>query len=204
MIQFKNFTGGPLFTNAFLLETPQGNVLFDAPQGADAHFANDKIDWLLLTHGHFDHVSDAALIQRRHGCKIAFHPDTIPMVADGNFFKKHGFDVYVEPIQADRLLEEGGIDDMAGVEFSALHVPGHCPGSLCFYFPKSGQLIGGDVLFREGVGRWDLPGGDGPLLFEGIRQKLFSLPPETIVYPGHGPETTIAHELEYNPYVAVE
>jgi glyoxylase-like metal-dependent hydrolase (beta-lactamase superfamily II) len=83
----------------------------------------------------------------------------------------------------------------------ALHVPGHCPGSLCFYFPKTATVIGGDVLFREGVGRWDLPGGDGPLLFEGIRKKLFTLDPSTVVWPGHGPSTTIGHEIASNPYV---
>ena len=84
---------------------------------------------------------------------------------------------------------------------SVFHVPGHCPGSLCFFFPDSLSLIGGDVLFREGVGRWDLPGGDGPLLFEGIREKLFPLDPATVVFPGHGPATTIGHERDHNPYV---
>jgi glyoxylase-like metal-dependent hydrolase (beta-lactamase superfamily II) len=93
MIPFKIFTGGPLDTNAYFFQTPSGNILFDAPQGADEHFAGEKIDWLILTHGHFDHVMDAAKIQRRHGCRVAFHPDTVPMLADGAFFKKHGFDI---------------------------------------------------------------------------------------------------------------
>lgn len=201
MYQFKIFTGGPLDTNAYLLETPAGNILFDAPQGADAYFAGHKIDWLVLTHGHFDHVMDATKIQRRHGCRIAFHPDTVPMVGDGSFFKKHGFDIDFEPCVADLLLAEGATKDIAGQNIIVLHVPGHCPGSLCFYFPDHGTLIGGDVLFREGVGRWDLPGGDGPLLFEGIRKKILTLDPSTRVLPGHGPATTVDHEARNNPYV---
>ena len=199
--KFKVFTGGPLDTNAFFLETPSGNLLFDAPQGADAFFANQKIDWLLLTHGHFDHVMDAAKIQRRHGCRVGFHPDTTVMVGDGSFFKKHGFDIEFEPITPDLLIEEGAVAGVGGFELLALHVPGHCPGSLCFYLPELKTLVGGDVLFRGGVGRWDLPSGDGPLLFEGIRTKVFALPGETVVLTGHGPETTVGHERATNPFV---
>jgi glyoxylase-like metal-dependent hydrolase (beta-lactamase superfamily II) len=199
--KFQVFTGGPLDTNAFFLETPSGNLLFDAPQGADAFFANHKIDWLLLTHGHFDHVMDAAKIQRRHGCRVGFHPDTAVMVGDGSFFKKHGFDIEFEPVATDLLINEGAVEGVGGIEMSALDVPGHCPGSLCFYFPTLKTLVGGDVLFREGVGRWDLPGGDGPILFEGIRSKIFVLPAETVVLPGHGPATTVGHERDSNPFV---
>jgi glyoxylase-like metal-dependent hydrolase (beta-lactamase superfamily II) len=202
MNQFQVFTGGVLETNAFYLETPAGNLLFDAPEGADDFFAGHRIDWLLLTHGHFDHVMDAAKIQRRHGCRVGFHPDTAVMVGDGSFFKKHGFDIEFEPVTADRLIEEGAVAGVGGFELSVLHVPGHCPGSLCFYFPELKTLVGGDVLFREGVGRWDLPSGDGPLLFEGIRTKIFTLPEETIVLPGHGPATTVGHERTSNPFVA--
>lgn len=201
MNPFKIFTGGPLDTNAYFFQTPSGNILFDAPQGADEHFAGEKIDWLILTHGHFDHVMDAAKIQRRHGCRVAFHPDTVPMLADGAFFKKHGFDIQYDPCSADLLLEEGETHAICGLKILCLHVPGHCPGSLCFYFPEQGLLVAGDVLFHEGVGRWDLPGGDGPLLFEGIRKKIFPLEPVTRVLPGHGPETTVGHEVEWNPYV---
>jgi glyoxylase-like metal-dependent hydrolase (beta-lactamase superfamily II) len=201
MNPFKTFTGGPLETNAYFFKTPSGNLLFDAPQGSDEFFAPEKIDWLVLTHGHFDHVMDAAKIQRRHGCRVAFHSDTVPMLADGSFFKKHGFDIQYEACQPDVLLEEGETDALCGLKMICLHVPGHCPGSLCFYFPSDGLLVGGDVLFREGVGRWDLPGGDGPLLFDGIRKKLFTLDAPTRVLPGHGPETTIGHEIEWNPYV---
>jgi hydroxyacylglutathione hydrolase len=201
MNHFNVFTGGALETNAFFLESPAGSLLFDAPEGADDFFAGHKIDWLLLTHGHFDHVMDAAKIQRRHGCRVGFHPDTAEMVGDGSFFKNHGFDIQFDPVATDLLIEEGIVAKVGGFEMVALHVPGHCRGSLCFYFPELKSLVGGDVLFLEGVGRWDLPGGDGPLLFNGIRSKIFSLPEETIVFPGHGPSTTIGHERSSNPFV---
>lgn len=201
MNQFKPFTGGPFDTNAFFLETSGGNILFDAPQGADEHFAGEKIDWLLLTHGHFDHVADAAKIQRRQGCRIGYHPDTAPMVTDATFFRRHGFDLEIEPFQGDRLLEECDACEVAGVPMRILHVPGHCPGSICFYLPDARTLIGGDVLFRGGVGRWDLPGGDGDLLFDGIRKKIFPLDADTVVLPGHGPATSVGLERKTNPYV---
>ena len=201
MNQFKTFTGGALDTNAFFLETPGGNLLFDAPQGADARFAKEKIDWLLLTHGHFDHVADAAKIQRRHGCHVAYHPDTEPMVSDASFFRRFGFELDIEPFHGDRMLEECDAIEIAGVSMQILHVPGHCPGSLCFYFPNEQVLIGGDVLFRGGVGRWDLPGGDGDLLFDGIRKKIFTLGADTVVMPGHGPSTSVGIERKTNPYV---
>jgi glyoxylase-like metal-dependent hydrolase (beta-lactamase superfamily II) len=88
---------------------------------------------------------------------------------------------------------------LAGARWSVLHVPGHSPGSICLY--GHGVLIGGDVLFQGSIGRTDLPGGDGPLLLTGIREKLLVLPDETVVYPGHGPATTIGRERAYNPFL---
>ncbi|HRJ72449.1 MAG TPA: MBL fold metallo-hydrolase, partial [Terrimicrobiaceae bacterium] len=178
-----------------------GNILFDAPQGADEAFAGERIDLLLLTHGHFDHVADAAAIIRRHRCKTAFHADTAPMVSDPEFFRRWGFELEIAPFQADFLLEEGGPVDLLGTRFEILLVPGHCPGSLCFHMPDDHVLVGGDVLFRDGVGRWDLPGGDRELLFEGISRKLMTLDDGTVVLPGHGPTTTIGRERTGNPYL---
>lgn len=200
MNQFKTFTGGVLDTNCFYYEAPEGFLLFDAPQGADEAFAERKVDLLLLTHGHFDHVADAAAIARRHQCPIAFHPDTAQMVGDVDFFRQWGFALEIEPVKADFFLTEGP-KTLLGAEFHLLEVPGHCPGSLCFFLPKESTLVGGDVLFRGGVGRTDLPGGDRDLLFEGIRTKLLTLPDDVIVLPGHGPATTIGLERHHNPYL---
>lgn len=202
MNRFKTFTGGALDTNCFYHEARDGFILFDAPQGADEAFADRPVHLLVLTHGHFDHVADAAAIIRRHGCQAALHPDTVPMVSDREFFIRWGFGLEVEPFQADLLLEESPATPLLGTPFRILHVPGHCPGSLCLLHPGEKTLIGGDVLFRGGVGRWDLPGGDGELLFRGIQEKILTLPDDIVVLPGHGPATTIGHERKTNPYLA--
>lgn len=201
MPQFKTFTGGPYETNCFLLEAPGGGVLFDAPEGADVRFAGEKIGLLVLTHGHWDHTADAAAVQRRHGCPVACHADTVPMLNDPDFFERRGFPLRIETLQPDRILAEGAGQDFLGRSLDLLEVPGHCPGSLCFYSPDDGLLVGGDVLFRGGIGRWDLPGGDGELLVRGIREKLFALPEATVVLPGHGPATTLGDEKAGNPFV---
>jgi hydroxyacylglutathione hydrolase len=201
MLRFKTFTGGPYETNCFLVEAPGGNILFDAPEGADERFAGEKIDLLVLTHGHWDHTADAAAVKRRHGCPVVCHADTVPMIAEGDFFERHGFPLRVEPLTPDRLLAEGAGQDLLGLTTDLLEVPGHCPGSLCFYFPREAAMIGGDVLFRGGIGRWDLPGGDGELLVRGIRGKIFALPEETVVLPGHGPATSVGEEKAGNPFV---
>lgn len=201
MPKFKTFTGGAYETNCFLVEAPGGNILFDAPEGADERFAGEKIDLLVLTHGHWDHTADAAAIKRRHGCRVLCHADAVPMVAEKDFFERLGFPLRVEPVEPDGLLAEGTGQDLLGEKFDVLDVPGHCPGSLCFYAPAHGLLVGGDVLFRGGIGRWDLPGGNGELLLRGIRGKILTLPRETEVLPGHGPSTTILNEKATNPFL---
>ncbi len=201
MLKFEEFTGGMLDTNAFLLRHDAGNVLIDAPEGADAHFAGEPIHALLLTHGHFDHVADAAAIQRRHGCPVYFHPDTLPMVTDPAFFRHWGFSLEVEPVAGGELLTARPAFPVSGFTFGVLEVPGHCPGSLCFHLPDEGVLFGGDVLFRGGIGRWDLPGGDHDLLITGIREKILPLPDATRIFPGHGPATTVGLERASNSWI---
>lgn len=156
---------------------------------------------LLLTHGHFDHVPDIAKIKQRFGCQIGCHPETAPMISDPQFFRSFGFELEIEPVNPDFLVEATPRRDFLGLEMEVLEVPGHCPGSLCFLMRNDDLLIGGDVLFASGVGRWDLPGGDGDLLFRGIKEKLFPLGDEITVLPGHGPPTTIGVERRTNPFV---
>ncbi|MEO6053523.1 MAG: MBL fold metallo-hydrolase [Chthoniobacterales bacterium] len=201
MLQFKKFTGGVFETNGYLIEAPEGNLLIDAPDGVASAFSGQSIAMLFLTHGHFDHIADAADVKQRHDCPIACHPETVPMIEDPEFFKRFGFQLEIKPVKADRLVEETESLNLLGLDFQVLYVPGHCPGSLCLFEKTSGILFGGDVLFEGAIGRWDLPGGDKDLLLQGIRSKILTLPPSTRVLSGHGPETTVGHEMETNPWL---
>jgi glyoxylase-like metal-dependent hydrolase (beta-lactamase superfamily II) len=194
------FTGGNLETNSYLIPCPEGNLLVDAPEGAAAAFAQKSVSLLFLTHGHFDHVWDAAELVAQQGCPVLMHPVTQEIVNDRNLLRKIGLDLEVTPVAATSFLSEGPIT-LLGKNFHLFEVPGHCPGSVCLYDSQEGLVYGGDVLFAGGVGRWDLPGGDRDLLIEGIRSKLLPLPAETIVLPGHGPTTTIGREKLSNPYL---
>jgi len=196
-----SFTGGIFDTNCFFL--PDAAILIDAPQGAADWLTESgyRVATLLLTHGHIDHVWDAARIQSEHQCRVGYHADTEQMVTERDFFKNFGFGWEIEPITPGFHIAESSSVKVEGVDFQVLLVPGHCPGSLCFLEKESHVLFGGDVLFAGGVGRWDLPGGDGPLLFIGIKEKLWPLGDDVTVLPGHGPATKIGIERETNPYV---
>jgi len=194
------FTGGNLETNCYLIPCPEGNMLVDAPEGSATAFEQKKVSLLLLTHGHFDHVWDAASLASRQECPVVMHSVTQDIVNDRNLLRRIGLDLEVTPVTATSFLSEGQFT-LLGKTFSIFEVPGHCPGSLCLYDSQDGLLYGGDVLFAGGVGRWDLPGGDRDLLIGGIRSKLLPLPLETVVLPGHGPSTTIGREKTSNPYL---
>ncbi|MFL6569773.1 MAG: MBL fold metallo-hydrolase [Chthoniobacterales bacterium] len=203
MMKCETFCGGIFETNCYLLHAPEGSILFDAPDGTCEWLESRDIQpkLLLLTHGHFDHVPDVAKIKRRFGCEIGCHADCVPMISDPEFFRSYGFALEIETAEPDFLIEATPSRRFLGAEFEIFDVPGHSPGSLCFLSRESGILVGGDVLFAGGVGRFDLPGGDGELLFRGIREKLYPLGDNITVLPGHGPLTTIGQERLTNPFV---
>lgn len=202
MLKFKQFTGGVYETNGYLLQAPEGNILIDAPDGIADFIGKTPVNLLVLTHGHFDHITDAAKIKALHQCPVACHPETVPMIEERDFFQRFGFQLETEPVKADRLLEETASVNLLGLDFQVLYVPGHCPGSICLFEKKEGLLFGGDVLFCGGVGRWDLPGGDREILMTGIRKKILTLPASTRVFSGHGLETTVGHEAKTNPFLS--
>lgn len=158
---------------------------------------------ILNTHGHADHIGGNATIKRAfpHVPLLIGAGDAHLLTdADANLSAPFGLPI-VSP-EADRLVKEGETVDFAGLPLEVLEVPGHSPGHVVFVLREQPVLVfGGDVLFRDGVGRTDFPGSNGKLLFDGIRSKMFGLPDDAVVYPGHGPTTTIGHEKRYNPFV---
>jgi hydroxyacylglutathione hydrolase len=198
----ERFTGGFFQTNGYLLETPAGShVLVDAPMGVAAWLKAKGIApaTLLLTHQHIDHIDDAAAMAAMGARVYAFFPYSSDLTLEA-LIQGMGMPVRVEPFVVDELLEGREALEIDGLRMDLAHVPGHSTDSVTFFLPDRGELFSGDTLLADSVGRPDFPGGDGELLIAGIREKLFALPENTQVFPGHGPATTIGAERAGNPY----
>lgn len=196
------FTGGFVQTNGHLFQTPDGSwILVDAPQGVTAWLERRGIRpaALLLTHQHYDHVEDAAAVAALGATVHAWAPYSADLTLE-SLMRSYGMPVKVEPYAVDVTLEGKSELEIGGCRMELAHVPGHATDSVTFFLPETGELYSGDTLFAGSVGRADLPGGDPALLIEGIRKKLFTLPATTMVFPGHGPATSIGAERAGNPY----
>ena len=204
-MRLTTYTGGFCATNAYLLETPAGNILIDAPDGAAAWLADQgkRADHLLLTHQHFDHVDDAAAVQQA-GAKVhAMEDYSKEFTLEDLFNAGFGASIAVPPFRVDwRLDPSSGLPlELCGLSFQLFHLPGHAPDSVVFHLPAAGCAFVGDTLMCGGIGRTDLPRGGHGMLLDGIRRHLLTLPPETVILSGHGPQTTIGEELRHNPFL---
>jgi glyoxylase-like metal-dependent hydrolase (beta-lactamase superfamily II) len=159
------------------------------------------IRYVLNTHCHFDHIGANAETVAATGAPLALHPAEIPLLEAKGGAALFGVFVRESP-PPDIELEPGRTLEIGALRFQVLYTPGHSPGGVTFYLAEQGAALVGDVLFAMGVGRTDLPGGDWNTLVRSIRDVLFALPDETVVYPGHGPETTVGREKQSNPWVA--
>lgn len=202
-MEIKTYTGGIIETNSYLIKGDDGYLVIDAAEGVVDFLKKNSLKpaGLVLTHGHWDHIWDGARLAKEFSCPVYYHKGDETLCLDPGKMTSFGLPTQLEPVKATRLLEEGDSIDHAPYSLRVLHVPGHSPGSICLYEPKAKVLFGGDVLFDGGVGRWDLPGGSNEMLVTNIRQKLLSLPDDTVVYPGHGPFTTIGAEKKHNPFL---
>ena len=209
-MQVQTYCGGMVETNGYLVSCGGDAFAVDAPEGMadwlEERRKNDPASagrWagLLLTHGHWDHIVDAARIQKQFQSPVFIHRDSAPLLENPSIQSAFNPFCRIDPCQPDHILEHETEITEKNLLIRLFHCPGHCPGSLCFYFPEEKVLFGGDVLFAGGVGRWDLPGGSQEALFRSIAKNLLTLPDETRVFPGHGPPTTIGRERQTNPYL---
>ena len=211
MIKVEYFTFNPFAENTYVLSNEKGNAViidagcyFTAEEKTLGDFIASnglKPVQLLNTHCHIDHVFGNEWAYKKYGLELYMHAgekvvfDYAP--AAGNMYGLH-FTNYKGPIH---YLDEADEIWLGDDKLTILFTPGHSPASICFYCEAQDFLIGGDVLFRESIGRFDLPGGYEQRLYKSIREKLYVLPDRTIVYPGHGELTTVGHEKKYNPFV---
>jgi len=160
---------------------------------------------ILNTHGHSDHIAgNADLKSAFPDVPLVIGVNDAPLLTDPglNLSRSFGFDLVSPP--ADQTVREGDQLEFAGLTFDVRDVPGHSPGHVVFIASTEGIVFGGDVLFRGGIGRTDFPGGSFETLADGIRKKLYTLPDQTVIYPGHGPVTKIGYEKRTNPFVPEE
>lgn len=211
-MQIRTFTLGGFQVNAYLLVSDNGRdaIIIDAPEEIQQLIdacddASITPSYLLLTHGHADHIAGAGEIRSRWGdIKIAVHPDDEPKLHSPlkNLSMLMGMSVKSPP--ADILLREGDCIQVAEIRLTVLETPGHTPGgiSLLASDAEPPAVFTGDALFAMSIGRTDFPGGSSSQLIRAIRQKLYTLPQDTVCYPGHGPDTTIGAERAMNPYAS--
>ncbi len=201
-MKITTYTGGFTQTNGYVIETPDGNLLIDAPEGIAGWLARKgvRVDEVLLTHQHYDHVLDAAALQAAGARLHAFAPYSTGLTLEAAA-RAWGMPISVRPYQIDSLLAMDRGLRLAGLEMAMAHVPGHAADSVIFYLADHGLVFSGDTLFAGSIGRTDLPGGSTRQLLEGIARHLLTLPPETRVLSGHGPETLIGREAAGNPFL---
>ncbi len=195
-------TGGVFQTNGYILAEDNGTcIVIDAPaETADFLDQNSlRASHLLLTHQHLDHIEDAAKL-RAQGVKVLAFQDYAPEIIMEKRLQEMGLPVEASAFEVDEVIGESTTLKVSDYNFEIHRVPGHSPDSICFYLCSKSFLFAGDTLFNGSIGRTDLPGGNHEQLLDSIRQKLYSLPDETAVFPGHGPRTSIGREKQTNPF----
>jgi len=213
MLQIKKFEFNPFEENTYVLYDDTKKCVIIDPgcyEQAEKDELTDfldssglKVELLLNTHCHIDHILGNWFVKTRYNVPFMIHRlDEVVLKAGKVIAPNYGFHQYQE-VLPDSYLEEGTAVQFGNTELQVIFVPGHAPGHVAFYHAESKTLIGGDVLFYNSIGRTDLPGGNHLTLIASIHNKLFKLPDDVAVYPGHGPKTSIGFEKKTNPFCAL-
>ena len=198
---------GPLDVNCYIVGCPQTrNCMIIDPGGHGGRIIEtlEELDLrpvaIIDTHGHFDHVGgNAYLMAHKDPLRLYLHADDLKYLRNAREHADYWNMSFEDSPEPTDLLRGGEVIEMGSLRFKVLHTPGHSPGGISILLP--GHVFTGDALFEGSIGRTDLPGGKHDLLVSSIREKLLVLPGDTIVHPGHGPETTIAQEIQSNPFI---
>ncbi|MFO7734649.1 MAG: MBL fold metallo-hydrolase [bacterium] len=205
-IDIRKIVTGPVQTNCYVVTSENRAIIID-PGSEDEDIyeflENKTLDYVFLTHSHYDHIDGVnSVLERFPEAELATHSlEKESLVSpEKNLSVFMGASCSVKR-EVDILLEDRSVLNWNNTEIEIIHTPGHTIGGVCFYLHEQKILFSGDTLFRNGVGRSDLPGGNHSVLMKSIREKLMNLPDDTDVYPGHMEKTTIGHEKKYNPYI---
>ncbi|SHF60889.1 MBL fold metallo-hydrolase [Ornithinibacillus halophilus] len=205
-MKVKSLSLGPLGTNCYILSKDKEALIVDPGGDAskiESYLTKEGITprAILLTHAHFDHIGAVEEISKHYNIEVYIHEIEVDWLSDPKLngsilFTGQVISINVPP----RIFSEGNVT-IGNFSFEVIHTPGHSPGSVSFVFEKSKKVFSGDVLFNQGIGRTDLPGGDFGEIERSIRNKLYNLSDDVEVYPGHGPSTFIGFEKNNNPFV---
>ncbi len=199
----ETITVGQFQVNCYLLWNDRNQALVidpgdEADRIADAITRNGlSVAAYMLTHGHMDHISALAALHRRHPAPVGLHADDLSWAFTAGNQMPPWYGMPERPAAIERVFADGQAYDDHGLACRIIATPGHTPGGVCLYFEQQKTLISGDTLFAGSVGRTDLPGGDSRVLTASLK-RLAALPDDVVVYPGHGPATTIGHERATN------
>ncbi|HCC07189.1 MAG TPA: hypothetical protein DEP72_03350 [Clostridiales bacterium] len=199
---------GQLRTNCYIIADEDTKECAVIDPGDDYEYIVDTLEkynlkptYILITHGHYDHIAEVNKIRDKYTAKVICHEEAVPFLdsemLNGGFFSGRS----VSAIN-DQIVKEYDIIKLGNIDIKALHVPGHAPGSVCYYIESENIVFTGDTLFKDTIGITDIfPYGDHDLLVKNIKEKLITLPLSTIVYPGHGSYTTIESEVNNNYFL---
>ncbi|MDL2231788.1 MBL fold metallo-hydrolase [Porphyromonadaceae bacterium OttesenSCG-928-L07] len=212
-MEVKIFVNNPWGENTILLydETKEAVVIdcgcfSEEERKRFASFLSDNglvLKGILNTHLHIDHIFGNGFVKETYGLEPQANEGDNYLIEEAlNYAKMMGITGIEQPPAIGHFLQDGDVVKFGTTELKVIATPGHSPGGLCFYSEKDHLLVSGDTLFSGSVGRSDLPGGNGSQLLQGIKSKLFILPDDVVVIPGHGPQTTIREEKLYNPFFA--